>query len=726
MDGKKLSDEEILAVIGEEISNSAGGGSENDALFQNRRDALSAYLGDKGEIKEGRSSVVSTDVADAIEWILPEIIKSFTQNNEVVTFDACDAKDKHQAEMESRFVYDTLMKENEGFIVLHTFIKDALLQKNGFLKVYYDDETCVTTEDYTGLTEPELMMLQADPEVEITGLSENVVSNGKTSIKSYDINVKRSKLGGKVVVEAVSPDEIRVNSDHNSVSLESARFIAHEQYVTRSDLVKEGIPEEEIDTFAQVDSAMADEQRSYRFSMQGESYQFLNNTGDESQQYYIVNDCVTHMDIDGDGVAEFVRIRVVGRTTPTHILSVEEIGYNPFISATAIMMSHKLYGLSIYDRLIEIQRQKTALWRNTLDNIYLQNNQRMVVVNGQVNLDDALTSRPGGIIRANSANSIAPLATPALSGDVYKMFDYLDQVRSGRAGVSPEGSIHDSAMGDSVGSQGLDQLLTQKEELVGLMVRVFAETGIKPLCYKIRELLVMHHDVAVDYEFHGEWQKVVPSKWRARKNTTVRVGTGSGNRKQQAAAIQAILGFQEKLMAKPGQALVGDGEIFTALNDFAKFNGMPGASAYFLDPASPEGQKRKQQITQQQQQAQQKEAQEQQMLAKAQTMVAEAKQTEAQAAMQSVNLKAQIESMKQQLDSQKAQSEATVKMLQQQLAEAKQLADTTQKGADLQYRYYDTDTRAAIEYTRIQQQEKAAEASAKAAANNQKSGESDD
>ncbi|MCP4337682.1 MAG: hypothetical protein GY799_02065, partial [Desulfobulbaceae bacterium] len=126
-----LEESQILSIVSQELSDSVGG-TENGYIDNNRQNALSAYLGNAdGKERDGRSKIVSTDVADAIEWIMPEVVKAFTQNNEVVTFDATSAKDELQAEMESRFVYDILMKDNNGFIIIHQFIKDALMQKNG-------------------------------------------------------------------------------------------------------------------------------------------------------------------------------------------------------------------------------------------------------------------------------------------------------------------------------------------------------------------------------------------------------------------------------------------------------------------------------------------------------------------------------------------------------------------------------------------------------------------
>lgn len=699
----KLSDEDILSIVSSELS-SASGASENDAIQMGRQNALAAYLGDKGNVVEGRSSVVSTDVADAIEWIMPEVMKAFTQNNEVVTFDPVGPDDRRQAQIESRYVYDILMKDNEGFIALHEFFKDALLQKNGFFKIWYENEPCVTVENYTGLNPLEFEMLQQDPELEVTGMTERTHSDEHGTMQVYDVNVKRTRHTGKIRIKCIAPDDMRINRMHDSVCLKDARFIAHAMTMTKSDLIEAGFDKEIVESLP-TESEEFRESKNYRFSMQGENVApYGGNSKDPSMYTYDVSECYMRMDIDGDGIAERVKITVAGFDNPTNILDIEEVEEWPFVSATAILMSHKLFGLSVYDRLKEIQEQKTAIWRNILDNMYLKNNQRTIAVEGMVNLDDLLISRPGGIIRAKRTDAVAPYVTPDLGSDVYRMVDYLDQVRAGRVGVSPEGSIADQSIGDAVGSEGVERLLTQKEELVGLMVRVFAETGIKPLMQMIRKLLMKHIDATIDYEYHDEWVQVAPKNWFQRNRTTVRVGTGSGNRQQQASALTAVLGYQEKLLANPGQALVTEANVFTALDDLAKVSGMPGAGAYFLDPDSPAGKENKQKVDANMQQQQQKELQEAQMLAQTNAKIAEAEQGKAQAALANVKLTAENKQLQMQLDAIKNSSENEIKQLQQQLAEAQALSNAKHKDKELEFRYYDSDQRAAIERERIAMQ----------------------
>lgn len=680
----KYTDDQLKKIIEAEIANAGSG--KDDIIDAERRDALKYYLGNMSKPDEGRSGVVSTDVADAIEWIMPELMKAFTQNNEVVTFDPTSANDIKQAEIESRFVYDTLMKKNNGFLILHTAFKDALMQKNGFFKCHYLKEDRVTYESYEQITDPELQMLLADDNVEATGLTTEVIDG----INVHSVNIKRVELKGSVCLSVVPPEDMRIYRRHNSVDLSLCRFVSQAMSMTRSDLVKQGYDRDVIYSIKQAESSMEqDSRRSYRFNYQNENVGPIDNSPSIAPENDLldVTEAFMFLDMDDDGIAEYVKITYVGDDKVIEVLDIEEVEDNPFTSITAIIMSHKLFGLSIYDRLKELQDIKTAMWRNMLDNMYLQNNQRTIVMENMVNLDDLLNVRPGGIIRAKSLEAVKPFQTAPLSSDIYTMMNYVDQVRSGRVGVSPEGSIHDSAMGDAVGSEGLQNLLTQKEELVGLMVRVLAETGVKTICLKIRDLLVSNQDLIEDYEFRGEWLKIQPSRWSARTNTTIRVGTGSGNRKEQAAVLSQVLAFQTQIVAQPGQSLVTPNQVFAALNDLLKASGMPGAAAYFLDPNSPEGQQNKQLVDASMQKQQQAELEEKRLLSEAQAKIANAEQTKAQSMMESVKVKAENERLKTALETIKAQTQSQLADMKQQLEEAQLAVKDSHHTQELQFKY---------------------------------------
>jgi hypothetical protein len=695
----KMNDSEILAIIQNEMANADITTTSSPSLQEPLRYYLGLPLGNE---QEGRSSLVSTDVADAIEWIMPQIMKSFTQNNEVVVFDAVNEADELQAQIESEYVYDVLMKQNDGFTLVHQFVKDALMQRNGMLKVYYEDDEKITTYNYSGLTEDQLAVALLDEDSEILELtedesqSENPLEQEPTT---YSAKIKVTEKCGKICIDPVAPEEFRVNTQHNNISLANARFTCHIVNKTLSDLREEGYKDEDIEDLVSSDLLRS----AYRFNYQNEPTQVPSVlSSDDANRLVEVTECYLKLDVNGDGIAELMKVTVAGVETPTVILSMEEIDSLPWISTTAILMSHKFQGLSIYDRLKSIQDNKTAIIRNIMDNMYLQNNQRNVVLEGQVNLDDLLVSRPGGLIRVKRTDAIMPLQTPAIGDAAFSMMQYLDEVKAGRTGVSADGTASPENIGNAVGSQGVERMMNAKEELVGLIIRVICETGIKPLCNKIRDLVTMHVDTIEDFKFRGQWVKVNPSEWEERTRSSVRVGTGTGDTRAKLAAIQQVQLLQEKIMSMPNQTLTNPNKIYATIDDFCKFSGLDSANKYFVDPASPEGQQAAQQSQQTQQQQQQESQQAQLEQMRMQAELAKSATTTAEAQMQNVAIKGQVELGKHQREMEKQSFQIQLEQLKAELDKAKAVQIAEKDLEDIKFKYDQLYAQTALKLTELE------------------------
>lgn len=692
----KLDNDAILNIVRQELSQAATFGSRSpnsgSGSVSDIETPLEYYLGlPNGTEVEGRSQIMSTDVADAIEWILPQIMKALTSTNEVVVFDPTGPEDELQAELETEYVFDTLMKRNNGFVVLHQCVKDALMQRNGLIKVYYKSYEDVTTSTYSGLTADQLNMLIAAPGVEVIEYSQTQDISAKLSI---------TKQCSKICVESVALENFKMAADHNSIDLSECRFTTHSVVKTLSDLREEGVDEKLIAQLTQAYQLNS----NYRFEAQGETTNTYLATNDESQMPVYIEECYMHMDVDGDGIAEFVKVTVGGDTQPHVVLSVEPIDASPWVSTTAILMSHKFQGLSVYDRLKQIQDHRTAIWRSVLDNMYLQNNQRNIVLENQVNLDDMLVSRPGGIIRVKRMDSIMPLVTPPLSDVSIQMLQMLDETKAGRVGVSADGATAPQNLGDRVGSQGVNQLMTAKEELVGLIVRVIAETGMKPLCVKIRDLARQHVDTIDNLKFKGQWVQVNPTSWQTRSSCTVRVGTGSGDKTAKTQAIQTVMQLQATLGQTPMNYLVSDMKVYSAIDDYCKFSGLNGAAKYLLDPQSDEGMQAKQIAQQTQQEQAQKTAQQQMAMLEIESKLVQAELQKSQAQMDNVTLKGQVEMAKHQRELMQQEFEAKIADMEAKLTQMEMLANASEKDSETQFKYAELDHKAFIELTKVNAQ----------------------
>jgi hypothetical protein len=658
---------------------------------------LDYYLGNpRGDEQPGRSSVISTDVADSIEWLMPQIMKAFTESNEVVMFDPEHEGDEQQAALETEFVYDTLMKKSGGFVAIHAAVKDALLHNNGVLKIYYDDYYDSKTSEYSGITRDQLSILASSPDTELLALDDNsYIDEIGQQVEQFSVRVKCSKRNPKICIVPVPIEQFRVNSDHNSIDLNDARFTAHIVRKTISDLRKLGIDEEVISTIPDTSYIDSD----VRFSAQGET-SFINHvTSDKTLRQVDIGECYMMHDHDQDGIAERVKVLcVISNHSVSTILSVEPIDDYPWVATTAILMGHKFRGMSMYDRIKPLQDQKTSLLRNILDNIYFINNRMIKYREGSVDPNELLISRPRGLIPVTNMDDVMEMDHMPLGQDAYQLLEYIDQMRAGRTGVSAEGSTAPQNIGTNIGSQGVDRLMTAKEELVGLIIRVVAETLVKPLCIKIRDLMVQHFDVVQDYKFRGQWLQVSPAQWPPRSTCSVRVGTGSGDQQKQLAAINQVIAMQQQLAALPqAAALLDPQKSFDTLDDLCKFSGLSGANRYFVDPSSPQGQQAMQAQGEQQQALQAKQEQIEQLQLQMQMQMAESTVTTSKAEVGMVQAKSEADRAKAMLQEEKQSYEARIKALEQELAQARH-------NADLAYKYDELAVKTSLELKKMNQQ----------------------
>src|SRR5262249_39783249 len=164
---------ELKALLDSE-RNDALAATRASKLSVERSDAMDYYLGDMAKdmpAAEGRSRAVSTDVADTIEGLMPSLMEIFCGGDEGVRFEPVGPNDSAAAEQETDYVNHVFMQVNPGFLILYTFIKDALLSKTGIVKVWWEDCTIEERETYYDLTDDAFALLTADPDIEITAHS---------------------------------------------------------------------------------------------------------------------------------------------------------------------------------------------------------------------------------------------------------------------------------------------------------------------------------------------------------------------------------------------------------------------------------------------------------------------------------------------------------------------------------------------------------------------------
>ena len=301
---------------------------------------------------------------------------------------------------------------------------------------------------------------------------------------------------------------------------------------------------------------------------------------DESMWEYWLHECFLRMDYDGDGIAELRKVCLVG----SHILANEEIDRAPFVSLTPIKIPHKFFGMSIADLTMDLQLIKSTLMRNLMDNMYNQNFGRYAVLEGQANLDDLLTQRPGGIVRVKSPNAVMPLATPPLQNYSFQMLSYLDGVRESRSGVnSNTQGLNEDALKSHTTATAVAQVMTASQARVELIARNFAETGVKELMNVIYELVQKNQDKERVVMLNNEWVEVRPDMWRDKMDCSVSVGLGHGNRDQQLMHLSTMLNFASQAMSG-GLRIVTEQNLYNMGAALIKNMGFQNVHDFLTDP----------------------------------------------------------------------------------------------------------------------------------------------
>jgi hypothetical protein len=576
----KMTKRELAAHVEQEIQGSLGFG--DGKLTQQRTDALDRYYGKKyGNEQEGRSQIVTRDVADVIEWIMPSLMKIFTSGDKIVKFEPQGPEDVEMAQQATDYTNYVIMKQNPGFSIIYSWFKDALLQKNGVVKHYWDDTTEVTREEYKNLTEEEFNALLIDDAVEVIehtviGGAEDMEMGIPSAPTLHDAVIKRTNESGQVRIEPIPPEEFLINK--YAKSIEDARFVAHRVKRTKSELVAQGFPKSKLERAFSAEEAEWKSERLARFSYdQDSSYP----TGDIDEGIW-VTECYIRVDFDNDGIDELRKITKVG----DELLDNEAVDSVPFSSLTPVPMPHKFYGLSIYDLISDLQLIKTTLMRNLLDNMYLTNNGRYEVVEGQVNLDDLMTSRPGGIVRVRTPGAVSPLATPQLDQNSFNMLGYLDSIREERTGVNKNSmGIGEGALKSHQTATGIAQVMTAAQQKIELIARVFAETGMKDLANSVYQLVQRYESPEKLVRLNNQWTTLYPAEWKEKMDCTAQVGLGFGNKDMNLMHLGQLAQTMQMIAQHPAAGMmIKPKNVYNLVAEQIRAMGMRNVDDFITDP----------------------------------------------------------------------------------------------------------------------------------------------
>ncbi len=593
-----MTETELMAIVTGEIDRAKD--FTLGTIGKERATAYDYYYGRPfGNEEDGRSKVISHDVAQQIDSALPALIKFFAGSDKAVEFTARKQEDVEVAEQTTELCNYVFYTQNRGFMLLHDAIKNALLQKTGCFKWYWDETTKVEEEVYTGVTEDVMALVSQDKSVEIVEQSpseEIVIGPDGQPAQAFDIKIKRSNKSGKVKVCVIPADEILVADSAYGMDANELPCVTHHSEKTLSDLVEMGYSLEDVMSLGGDNTEYSMESQARRArtgDYQGKSHEIQ----DEMSRKVWYDETYIKVDFDGDGVSERRKVCSVAGT----MLHNEVIDEVPLSFMTTKMMPHEFFGVSMADEVMDLQLRKSALIRQSMDNLYLANTPRTVVDTTKItNLDDVMTVRMGGIIRSNgdTGGALMPIAVPFVAQHVFPMIEYIDAEEETRTGVSRlMQGIDPNTLNKT--ATGVNALMNAAQARIELVARGMAETGIAPMFRGVLKTLSEHQEEAknITFRLRNKYVPVDPRVWDTEYDMTINVGLGTGTKDQQLMHLQALaMDVMAAAQSPYAQVLITPDKLFNLFAKKAELAGFKDATQFMNDPAAMDPQELQQKM----------------------------------------------------------------------------------------------------------------------------------
>ena len=602
-----LSDDDIVVILRQELSRAVGW--ESDELSGNRKKAFEYFYNEpRGDEIAGRSSIQSSDVSDMVEAVMSNINPILT-NETLIQFEAAGEDDEESATLESEFTAYMIGGQNAGYLELTSAVKDSLMLRNGFIKVWVDETKRTEKFSEQDLQEFQIQAIldESDLEQTITIDSITDASEREKGLAGFDVRFSRFIHKRELMVASIAPENIMTSPESDRQLISEHRFVAERKLLTQTELLEMGYPQEAV-----MDLPSYDAETRVDSSARRQDSDNTLTAADTSQRLIETYDIHTMIDVKENGMGSLWHFHLAS----SELLMKEQAEWIPIATGSPFIVAHRLYGQSIYDKLRTIQDSKTHFLRQWHDNARVVNNARLVYNPKETQESDVMTSRPGGGIRSKNPQNVVPLQVSDMGPSILGALEYMDKIRSERGGASLDlNSAELQLAGGNIGEGGAERQISVKEGLAAMMTATLANTLIRETFILTHKTLRAHMPGELTAKVNGKWVQTDPSQWPERRKVNVMTGMSKGEKMQRLAALNQVITTQVSFLSQGQEGeLVAKANIHNAIMDWARAANLENPDQYWIDPTSEEAQaaaKGKAEAAQAQQQAQQQAVQQQ-------------------------------------------------------------------------------------------------------------------
>jgi len=597
--GRPLSEEDILYYVKKDIEAAKIFHDELTEKLIRSYNSYHAIIDQKYNIP-GRSTIVSSDVMDTIEWMMPSLMRVFTAAQDIIVIEPVGGEDVESAEQHQALINYQFTYKMDGFTKFYTWFKDALIYGLGVVKLtwetFYDKREFsyeeLTQEQFQALASQQNISIEAFDEYEVANVElyspekgeiERTVLPSTTMYKNVKGFITRITYSGPWL-ETIPVSSFYIEPGARSVR--EANFVAHRvrrtlDYLKR--MQREGVYHTVENLIPNAEGDEEDYDKYYLLESQSKHGKDVDDLPDiPGREYKWVWECWVKLDVDGDGLLEPLLVTICDDV----VLRVEENPFDhgepPFETIVPIIDCHKIYGVSITDLVLEFQRLKTALYRNVFDNVAFSiNNWFLVRRDSGTDITALAQVKPGSVVFTEDVNEGVREMTPRpLPPGIFNLFEYLDSSKENRTGVTRYNQGLNAASLNKTAT-GISAIMTASQQRIELIARLFAETGVKHLFRKMISLNQQFITNDFVLRLFGKPLMISPDKLDGSFDLMVNVGIGAGLKELQQSQMINLLNIMPNL-AQLG--LVTPKHIYYVISKLLESMGYKNIESFIQNP----------------------------------------------------------------------------------------------------------------------------------------------
>lgn len=565
----------------------------DEAISEKQAEMTEFYKGElpgitQEDADDNRSDIVSRDVHDAVQATMPDLVRVFLGADNTVEFRPGGPGDEAAAAQATDAVRYIFEQENDAYSLIHGALKDGLIRKYAVATWWHEEDDQSFEKEYSGLSMDDLTVLLNEPGVTALEVEEYApeAPTGDPVLDAqattYEAKLLHERKAQRFKVELVPPEELIVA--RNARNIRGDRFIGRRQNKTVDELVAMGYDRDEVMQFAGAGGDTELETNELAYERNPEGQNFGPDRGDDGAKQVMYVEGYLRWSIDDK--LQLIKVCCVGNSY--EVKKWEKVDGIPLALWTPDPEPHTVIGESQAEKVADIQRTKTTIWRSVLDSLAEALVPRTEIVEGQVNIEDAMSNEIGGLVRVRAPGMVRPISQPFVGQQALPLFELVDSMREDRVGAFRSADGLSAETMQSSTRMAVAATISGSKAQKELLARGFAATFLKPIFKGLLRLFVENQDRPKWMRLRGEWVEIDPRGWNASMDAEVDVGLAMSTLDERMQVLGAIAEKQEMILQQLGQVnpIVGMDQYAYTLRKMVELAGYKSADPFFkrVDP----------------------------------------------------------------------------------------------------------------------------------------------